>query len=313
MSQAKDVLVFYSFAKHKTGYYHQLFDPLKQREAEYGLSLSRGSLKDLQIEIIDNHLHVTESMTGQPLSEFDFVQFELWLKSPEQALAAATYLSRNDVLFNGHEALSVCSTTKIGELVRMADSQVPLPRTFMSSRTVTLEIFRAGGPLSYPFIAKAADAFGGRANYLVHNFIELESALNAHKDKFFVLQEFIPNSFDYRILIMGGSIQFILKRTRTDPNSHLNNTSAGATAEFVPIDVLTPTVIRDALKAAELTLRDDFCGVDLLIDSRTGKHYVLEVNEAPAIQTGEDPERKIGYLLEYMADRAAHGVRSHHA
>jgi D-alanine-D-alanine ligase-like ATP-grasp enzyme len=56
----------------------------------------------------------------------------------------------------------------------------------------------------------------------------------------------------------------------------------------------------DALKAAELTLRSDFAGVDLIINSETGEHAILEVNEAPAIQTGADPDRKIAALMTYM-------------
>jgi len=303
----KDVLVFFSFKKHKTGYYNTLFNPLKAVEDEYNLTLHQGSLKDLYIEVIDNKLVVTDSITGRLLDEFDFVRFELWLKSPQQALAAATYLDRKKVPFTGHEALNVLCTTKIGELVRMSDGGVPLPRTFMSSNAGTLERFKAGNlPFEYPFIAKAADSFGGKMNYLVHNYEELKNALSEHKDQFFVLQEFIPNKFDYRVLIMSNEIKFVMKRSRTNAASHLNNTSAGAEGEFVAIDELSSEIQRDALKAAALTLRSDFAGVDVIINSETGEHYILEVNEAPAIQTGENPPFKIKTLMTHIQE-VAHG------
>lgn len=301
MGKAKEVLVFFSYKSHKTGYYNTLFNPLKLVEKDYGLALSRGSLKDVIIEIIDGKLSVVEHMTGRKLDDFDFVRFELWLKSPQQALAAATYLHRHNISFSGHEALNTLCTTKIGELVRMSDSGVPLPRTYMSSHHVILEKFKKNPPLAYPFIAKAADTFGGKMNYLIHSYAELKQALQDNKDQFFVLQEFIPNEFDYRVLVMGGEIRFVLKRSRaSDSGSHLNNTSAGAEGEFVPIDTLTNAQKTDALKAAELTLRSDFAGVDLLINSETGEHFVLEVNEAPAIQTGADPARKIAVLMSYI-------------
>lgn len=301
MKQAKDVLVFFSFKKHKTGYYNTLFNPLKAVEDDYKLSLHQGSLKDLHIEIIENALVVTESTTGKLLDEFDFVRFELWLKSPQQALAAATYLDRKGVPFTGHEALSVLCTTKIGELVRMSDSDVPLPRTFMSSYSGTLERFKAQSlPFEYPFIAKAADAFGGKMNYLVRNYNELKHALTEHKDQFFVLQEFIPNEFDYRILIMDNDIKFVMKRSRTNHASHLNNTSAGADGVFIPVDTLSAEIQQDALKAAARTLRSDFAGVDIIVNSETGEHYILEVNEAPAIQTGENPPLKIKALMTHI-------------
>lgn len=182
------------------------------------------------------------------------------------------------------------------------ENGIRLPRTYMSSHHVILNEFKKKcPPLAYPFIAKAADAFGGQLNYLVHSYDELAEALQNNKDQFFVLQEFVPNKFDYRVLVMGGEIKFILKRSRaTDSDSHLNNTSAGADGEFVPIDTLSETEQADALKAAELTLRSDFAGVDLLINSETGGHYILEVNEAPAIQTGVDPDYKIDKLMSYI-------------
>lgn len=304
MTQPKDVLVFFSFKKHKTGYYNVLFTPLKEREADYGLRLHQGSLKDLQIEVIDNQLRVTESLTGRSLDSFDFVRFELWLKSPQQALAAATFLTRHQVPFSGHEALNTLCTTKVGEMVRMADQGLPLPRTFMSSYTETLRRCKDNPPFAYPFIAKAADAFGGQMNYLVHDYEELKGALSAHKEQFFVLQEFIPNDCDYRVLIMGGEIKLVLKRSRDAASgSHLNNTSAGAEGEFVPIDSLSPLIRQDALKAAAATLRSDFAGVDVMIDKQTGQHYILEVNEAPAIQTGENPAVKIDALLTYISQQ----------
>ena len=303
MKQPKDVLVFFSFKKHKTGYYNTLFNPLRDVQDQYGLRLFQGSLKDLCIEVIDNKLVVTESLTGRLLEDFDFVRFELWLKSPQQALAAATYLDRKGVPFTGHEALNALCTTKIGELVRLSDHGLPIPRTFMSSYSMTLKCFKKSPPIEYPFVAKAADAFGGSMNYLVHDYKELKTALDAHKDQFFLLQEFIPNQFDYRVLVMNGTIQLVMKRSRAEgSDSHLNNTSAGADGEFVALNKLSDAMRVDALKAAELTLRSDFAGVDLIVDSETGQHYILEVNEAPAIQTGANPPVKIAILMNHIKD-----------
>lgn len=301
----KNVLVFFSFRSHKTGYYKTLFNPLKEAEAAYDLHLEQGSLKDIIIEVIDNKLRVTETMTGRDLKDFDYVRFELWLKSPQQALAAATYMERHGINFSGHEALNTLCTTKIGELVRMADHNVPLPRSFMSSHRVILERFKTEPPIAYPCIVKAADAFGGQMNFLVRSYKELKAAISQHKDQFFVIQEFIPNDCDYRVLVMDGEIKLVMRRAREDAEtSHLNNTSAGAVGSFVPPETLSEEVRRDALAAAALTLRSDFAGVDVLVDKETGQHYILEVNEAPAIQTGESPEVKIAALMQHIKEKA---------
>lgn len=307
---SKDVLIFFSFREHKTGYYNTLFNPLKAVEQQYGVTLHRGSLKDLHIEIIDNSLYVTEALTGRPLDDFAYVRFELWLKSPQQALAAATYLERKHVAFSGHEATQVLCSTKIGEMVRMSDQGLPLPRTFMSSYRETLRMFKQQPPIAYPCVAKAADAFGGHMNYLVHDYAELKAALAAHREQFFVIQEYIPNDCDYRCLVMGGHIKLVLKRSRgADNTTHLNNTSAGAQGTFVPVSDLPEAVRRDALAAARATLRSDYAGIDVMTDKITGRHYILEVNEAPAIQTGEQPDVKIDTLMQYIHD-VAYGART---
>ena len=305
MNQPKDVLIFFSFKKHKTGYYNLLFNPLKEQEDRYGLKLHQGSLKDLHIEVKNNQLSLTESMTGKALHEFAYIYLELWLKSPQQALAAATYLHRYKIPFIGHEALTIPCSTKIGELVRLSDNGVPLPNSFMSSHPEILKRFKTKPPFAYPFIAKAADTFGGKMNFLVKNYEELEQALKAHPNQFFVLQEFIPNDCDYRVLIMGGEIKLVLRRSRKPgDDSHLNNTSAGGEGEFVPIDTLSLEMQHDALQAAKLTLRSDFAGADVIVDKTNGKHYILEVNEAPAIQMGENPPVKIAALMTHIQQQA---------
>jgi len=302
---AKNVLIFFSYKKHKTGYYDKLFEPLKMVESSYGLILQQGSLKDLYIEIIENKLLVTEPVTQKTLDEFDYVRFELWLKAPQQALAAATYLNRRGIPFSSHEALNTLCTTKIGEMVRMSDCGLPLPRTFMSSHDGIKDRFKNNPPIGYPLITKAADTFGGKMNFLVKNFEELKAAISHDKNQFFLIQEFIPNSFDYRIVVMDNQIKFVLKRTRSSTSgSHLNNTSAGAEGVFVPINELSEIVQADALKAAEMTLRSDFAGVDIIFDSQTGQHYILEVNEAPEIQTGANPPFKIASLMDHISQKA---------
>lgn len=301
----KEVLIFYSFKKHKTDYYRLLLDPFVKNQAKYGLKLYQGSLKDLQIEIINNQLKVTDSLTGRDIKTFDAVYFELWLKSSQQALAAASYLKQHNIPFISKETLNTLCYTKIGELARMAGGDVPLPRTFMSSHAEILRCFKDNPPFTYPFIAKAADTFGGKMNYLVKNYQELEAALIENKEQFFVLQEFIPNDCDYRILVMGGKIRLVMCRSRGDnADSHVNNTSAGGEGEFVPINTLSPKMQQDAILAAKKTMRDDFSGVDLIVDKNTGKHYILEINEAPAIQMGASPEVKIPVMLDFLKELA---------
>jgi glutathione synthase/RimK-type ligase-like ATP-grasp enzyme len=87
----------------------------------------------------------------------------------------------------------------------------------------------------------------------------------------------------------------IFRRTGA-ADSHLNNTSQGGRADLVgdfPTEAL-----ETARKAAVLSGRE-IAGVDILFD-RQGKHYVLEVNETPAIVSGFMPEAKLKLLNTYI-------------
>lgn len=234
-----DILVFFSFRSHKTGYIEMLFDRLVDSSKNTGMQLFRGSLADLKILIKDNSMSIIESLTGRNVLSFDLVYFELWYKSQQQALAAARLLERKNVPYFSKEIYDILPITKVGELAVMADNNISLPDTFISNTRQIKKVFRNNPPINYPIIVKAADGYGGKNNFLVKSYQDLVKILNDNKGLQFVIQEFIPNNCDYRCIVLGGKIALVLKRTR-DKNSgtHLNNTSAGAVGEVVPVDSL---------------------------------------------------------------------------
>ncbi len=297
----KDVLVFFSFRKHKTGYYRTLFKLLSAEASKHDLKLSQGSLKDLHIQIIENQMTVTESMTGRRLDDFDATYFELWYKAQQQALAAALYLTRKNKQFIGRELLVSMPITKIGEMAKMADNDIPLPNTFMSSSREILKVFEKNPPIDFPIIVKSAEGYGGNDNYLVKDYATLKKTLEENKGIDFVVQEFIPNDRDYRCLVFGGEVKLVLERKRSPENStHLNNTSQGAEGTIVPLSTLSAESIQSVLSAAKVLGRDEFCGADLMFDMKTGEHYILEVNQTPQIEIGASTDQKMAALLNYL-------------
>jgi glutathione synthase/RimK-type ligase-like ATP-grasp enzyme len=310
MKKSQDVLVLFSYKSHKRGYIEMLFERLRDASQKYSLSLSRGSLSDAHIIVKDNVLSMTESMTGRDLASFGLIYFELWYKAPEVALAAALYARRHNVPFFSEELEHAIPLTKVGELAVLSDNGVPLPNSFASSRAETLKVFKDQAPLEYPLIVKAADGYGGNNNFLISDYAALKEVLNSHKDLRFVIQEFIPNDCDYRCLILGGKIALVLKRTRDqNSDSHLNNTSQGGEGEVVPIESLSTQAQTAVLKAAKLLRRNEFAGVDLMINSETGQPYILEVNQTPQIEIGAQVDQKMDALLSYMNTRITKGER----
>ncbi len=305
MSKTNDVLVLFSYKSHKRGYIEMLFDRLKNAAQDRPLQLFRGSLNDLHIQVRSNTLSIHETLTDRDLATFDVVYFELWYKAQQQALAAATYAKRRKISFFSEELAALPAMTKVGEIALLADQNIPIPDSFVSSRRELLKVFKGKDtPIPYPLIVKAADGYGGKTNFLVHTYKDLKSILDEHKKLQFIVQAFIPNDCDYRCLVFGGKVKLVLKRSRDmDGSSHLNNTSQGATGEVVPLERISPQAITDVEKAAAALNRSSFAGVDLLINSETGQHYILEVNQTPQVEIGAEVDKKMAALLNYIEER----------
>lgn len=302
MQPQKEALIFFSYKSHKLGYIEMLFARLTEAASGRNLRLTRGSLSDLHIKVIDNKMSIVEALSGRSLDSFDVIYFELWYKAQQQALAAATYASRHGTPFFSEEIELLPAMTKVGEIAILADQNIPIPNTFVSSRRELLKVFKAKkSPIPYPLIVKAADGYGGKTNFLVRTYQEFKEVLNSHKGVQFIVQEFIPNDRDYRCLVFGGRVKLVLQRSRdTASESHLNNTSQGAAGEIILLENLPAQAIADVESAALALNRSSFAGVDLLIDSETGQHYILEVNQTPQVEIGAAVDQKMSALLDHM-------------
>lgn len=304
MKKTLKILVFYSFATHKTGYINRLFNELKKASPQHDLELFRGSLKDLHISIENNNLKISESLTGKDLKEFDAVYFELWYKSQQQALAAAKYLEKEKIPYFSSELATFPALTKLGEYSCLAGNNLSLIDSYFTSNKEIKKLAKIGQlPFSYPFILKDIEGYGGNNNFLVKNNAQLIEILEQNTQLSFVMQPFVENDSDFRLLILDGKVELVLQRVRTN-NSHLNNTSQGAEGKLVDVKSLPQEVISDAVMAAKLLKREQFAGVDIMQDKNSGKYYILEVNQTPQIEEGAEVEAKVGAMLRYIKNRA---------
>ncbi len=302
MKADKTALIFFSYKSHRKGYIEMLFKRLNKSAKKMGVKLARGSLKDSHIYIKNNKLSIIESLTGIDIKNFGLIYFELWYKEPQNALAVAIYAKRNKTPFFSEELMYIMPSTKTGQLATLADNDLPIPDTIITSANEFKKIFKGSHPLTYPFVLKAADSYGGKNNYLIRDYRQLLNVLRDNKNVQFVAQEFIQNDCDYRCLVFGGQIKLVLRRTRQG-QGHLNNTSQGAIGELVSVNTLSAAARRDILKAAKILNRLEFAGVDLVVDKNTGQHYILEINQTPQIEIGAEVDAKMNALVGYMKER----------
>lgn len=303
MSSDVSVLVLFSRKGHKKEAYKRIYAILQDasRRQNRHLELSLSTLDELWIEVKDNHLVVTDANSGRELNQFDFVDFNWWGRAKQQALAAATYLERGDVPFVSRTIASTQPDSKIGEIALMADGDIRLPYTFCSSGAQILEVFKESPPTDFPLIIKDATACGGRRNYLAQHYEHLVEIVANNPGVDFLVQEFIPNDCDYRCLVFDGEIKLIIRRSRgVNAATHVNNTSSGGAGDLVPLDSVSLAARKMVIDAANSMGREQFSGVDLIINKYTGAPYILEVNEPPEIEEGAESESKMAALFDYI-------------
>ena len=224
------------------------------------------------------------------IADFDLVVFRRVGDEIEKAISAAHYLQSKNVRFTDEYLLTQGKGKLAGVFMRTAHN-LPVPKTFFAAAEVFSQSFQKTQPFAYPFVLKADNGSKGRDNYLIEDADMLERVLVKSRGLDMVAQEFIHNSGDYRILVLNGKVELVIHRKGAE-GSHLNNTSQGGAATLVDATELPKGAAADAIRAAALE-RLQVAGADIVVDSRDGKYYFLEVNRAPQLATGAFVEEKI--------------------
>ncbi|NPA97978.1 MAG: RimK family alpha-L-glutamate ligase [Crenarchaeota archaeon] len=114
-------------------------------------------------------------------------------------------------------------------------------------------------------------------------------------------QEYIEKpGFDLRIFVVGGRVIGAMKRVISE--GWKTNIAQGAHGIKIT-EKEYPDEFETAIKTAEI-LGLEYTGVDIIIDKKTGNHYVIEANAFPLWRglkeaTGIDPAKSIiSYLIE---------------
>jgi glutathione synthase/RimK-type ligase-like ATP-grasp enzyme len=262
-------------------------------------------LNDLVFAYDGTELKVEDHVSGVDLREYDGIFLLAWFQEKiheDTAMAVAYYAKYHNVTVMNSEALHIRSRTKLSQYVLAALNGVSSTRFVFSINGQHL--LDASDVVAMPCIVKAVMASRGRDNYLIKSRSELQAVLEAQPDIPFVLQDYVVNDGDYRLIVMGDEVTLALHRKAVD-GSHLNNTSQGGSASIVPIIDLDQTMLQEAVLMSKL-LHREVTGVDMIIDGTTQQHYFLEANNMPQLSTGSAVEHKMATLNKYIESRLLH-------
>ncbi len=297
MSDPKKALLLFSKQSVAKGLSHP--DDLARllTKADPGLVVSAALLEDLLFAMDEESVEVVDTTNDRPLTDYDVIYFRYWGDAQGPALAAARYCKLKNIPFVDSEVLRPGSFSKITQYMNLHEAGVPFPKTLVASSEQLVQRYVSYG-FGFPLVLKSAGGTRGQDNYVVHDEVEMRRVLTDNPSLTFVLQAFIPNEGDYRVLVMGDQVVLLIKRTAAE-GTHLNNTSQGGSAHIVSADSLPPEVSELSLRAARFFGRQ-IAGVDMVQSSSDGRWYCFEVNRSPQIEHASFEPEKAQHLSRYL-------------
>ncbi len=188
---------------------------------------------------------------------------------------------------NDREAV-LTSRNKGGVLAALSEAGLPTPRTTMVSNPAgreTLErVFERFDP---PVVVKPNSATRGvgvtrvedRDSFLgVCDYLKLVHDYRATGDKSFVVQEYLPDARDLRVMTIDGEYAGAVER-RLEGAGWKHNVHRGAVAERAE----PPAELRRLAERVAAELGIDLLGVDLLVGEGGDRVVVSETNARPTI------------------------------
>ncbi|WP_251342324.1 ATP-grasp domain-containing protein [Haloplanus halophilus] len=218
-------------------------------------------------------------------------RFDAGFVFPSRTQAGAALSALHDLPWVNDREAVLTSRNKGGVLAALGAAGLPVPETTMISSPVDeATVVDAAADLGWPVVvkpnsttrgtgvAKAADpdSLSGIVDYLdlVHDY-------RATGDKTFLLQEFLPDARDYRVMVVDGAYAGAVERRLPDagggPERWKHNVHRGAEATGVDLS----DDLRRLAERTAATLDVPYLGVDLLVTE--DRAVVAETNARPTV------------------------------
>ncbi|MCU0678294.1 MAG: hypothetical protein MUF19_01755 [Candidatus Pacebacteria bacterium] len=152
---------------------------------------------------------------------------------------------------------------------------VPVPKTIFGRGHSYQGIVNQIGA---PFVLKAAQGIQGEKVLCIATEGEYNDSVTQLSGDI-LMQEYIPNSGDYRVFVVGGVTKAIFKRVPKQGDFRANM-SQGGSGEPVNNEDLR-TQLSQFAESIVSTLNLEIAGIDLMQHKETGKLYFIESNINP--------------------------------
>ena len=262
---------------------------IKKELKQDDITLDTASIKDIIFEVVDGEISL--NIKDKDITQYCYIWIQSGWKTTHMAYLLHLYLKSKDIPHNRVGR----NSTKLSDIFTLAYKGISIPNTFFhnGSKINEKNINKIEKICKLPCIYKVAQGSLGSNVHMIKRKCEIEQTIFDNKKyNKYIFQEYIPNDFDYRVVIADGRPTSVSKRTRTTDN-YRNNVALGADEDFIDIKDVPNDVLDIAIRASK-ALKLNWTGVDVVTHKDTGMNYVLEVNRRPGL-TEKSTEIRAAY------------------
>ncbi len=225
-------------------------------------------------------------------------------------LEAARYFCVNSL-----ESIEVCESKFLTSRV-LEEVGLPVPKYALVNGEEGLDkaLEKIGG--QFPVVMKLLSGTQGIGVSIVDSYASLKSVFQTinklNPDGEILLQEKIDSNFDIRVQVILKKFDPLnptpdncvilgsMKREAVEKDFRTNYSLGGEVSSY-EIDEEIQKIACDAANAVAC----HWCGVDIMIDSKTGKPYILEVNSSPGTEGISQAIGKpiVGDVIDYVVNK----------
>ncbi len=245
---------------------------------------------------------ITIASNGEDLANFAMVYFNRTgphRGSGHIASAIAKYIEARNVDFIDESVVYDQDPSKLHQYIVLTDNKINIPRTiFMYPAKLAENYEMIVKELGLPFILKDDLGKRSRHKYFIDDKADFDRAITlaGEAQVWLLAQRYIDNDSNYRLLVMGGRVEAVIKRSQDGNKKKLGLQTLAKLSD------LPDELVNDAVAAARL-LKLQIAGVDVMQDKSTKLWYCLEVNKSPQIYSGQFIDHKQAGLLRYLKRR----------
>lgn len=169
---------------------------------------------------------------------------------------------------------------KAYEMHLMQTLGYPYIPSIMASK-ITKRVIDNIQEFGFPVIVKDVNLNRGEGVWKIDNVKELLKTFT-YNNKLMLIQKFIPNDGDYRVITIKNKVELIIKKERIKGSKEFRaNVARGGKA----VKGVLPKDIIKMCEDISHHLVCDIVGFDIIQDKENGEYYVMETNSSPHFST----------------------------